>query len=66
MINKKIDIQDTREITGWAYSEMKWLTKAQAKEANKKRNELLQSIFDRVKSNFLETKLVPGNYRQDV
>jgi hypothetical protein len=60
MINKKIDIQDTREITGWAYYEMKWLTEAQAREANQKRDELLQSISGRVNSNFLGSKIGPG------
>jgi pyruvate formate-lyase activating enzyme-like uncharacterized protein len=60
MINKKIDIQDTREITGWAYYGMKWLTKDKVKEANKKRNELLQSISDRANSNFLGNKIGPG------
>jgi uncharacterized protein len=60
MINKKIDIQDTREITGWAYFDMKWLTEAQAKEANQKRNELLQSISGRINSNFLGNKIGTG------
>ena len=60
MIKKKIDIQDTRELIGWAYYEMKWLTESQAKEANQKRNELLQSISGRVNSNFLGNKIGPG------
>lgn len=60
MINKKIDIRDTREIIGWAYYEMKWLTEDQAREANQKRSELLQSISSRVNSNFLGNKIGPG------
>lgn len=60
MINKKIDIQDTREITGWAYHEMKWLTEAGAKEADRERNKILQSISGRVNSNFLGNKIGPG------
>jgi uncharacterized protein len=60
MINKKVNIQDTREITGWAYYDMKWLTREQAKEANRKRNELLQSISGKVNSYFLGNKIGPG------
>jgi uncharacterized protein len=60
MINKKIDIQDTRELTGWAYIDMKWLAESEAKEANQKRNNLLQSISGRVNSNFLGNKIGPG------
>ena len=58
MINKKFDIQDAREITGWAYYEMKWLSEAQAKEANRKRNKLLQSISGRVNNHFNGNKIV--------
>lgn len=60
MINKQVDIKDTREITGWSYYEMKWLTEDQAREANQKRDELLQSIAGRAKSNFLGNKIGPG------
>jgi len=60
MINKKLDNQYAREHTGWAYSSMKWLLENEAKEANKKRNELLQSISGRVNSNFLGNKIGPG------
>lgn len=61
MIKKTIDIQDTREIAGWAYYDMKWLTDVQAREAQQKRDELLQSITGKVNSRFLGNKIGPGN-----
>ena len=60
MMNKEFDIRDAQEVTGWAYTEMKWLSEAEAKEANKKRNKLLQSISGRINSNFLGNKIGPG------
>ena len=60
MTNKEFDKQYARENTGWAYSSMKWLPENEAKEANKKRNELLQSISGRINSNFLGNKIGPG------
>ena len=60
MINKKLDIQDARQITGWAYSEMKWLSEAEAEKANRKRNELLQAISGGINSNFLGNKIGSG------
>ncbi len=61
MINKTIDIRDTREIVGWAYGDMNWLTDVQSREARKKRDELLQSISGRVNSRFLDNKIGPGS-----
>ena len=60
MINKKFDIQNTRELIGWAYTEMKWLSESEAKEANRKRNELLQSISGKVNSHFNGNKISTG------
>jgi len=60
MINKQFDIQITKEITGWAYTEMKWLSAAGAKKADIKRNELLQFISGRVKKHFNENKISTG------
>ncbi len=60
LINKTIDIQDTREITGWAYSDMKWLTEAEAEEYTQKRNDLLQSISGKVNRHCLDSKIGPG------
>jgi len=61
MINKRLDIQDTKERTGWAYPEMKWLLEKEAKEANQKRNELLQSISGSVNGNFWGNKMCSGH-----
>ena len=61
MINKKLDIQYAKELIGWAYYDMRWLSEAEAKKANKKRNELLQSMAGKVNSNFLGNKIGLGN-----
>jgi uncharacterized protein len=60
MINKKIDIQDTCAIVGWTYDDIKWLTADQAKEANRKRNDLLQYLSGKINSRFLGNKIGPG------
>lgn len=60
MINKEYDIRDAQEVTGWAYTGMKWLTEAEAKEANQKRSKILQSISGRINCNFRGNKLGPG------
>ncbi len=59
-MNKELDIQYARENTGWAYYAMKWLSDDEAKKADIKRNELLQSISGRVNSNFLGSKIGSG------
>jgi pyruvate formate-lyase activating enzyme-like uncharacterized protein len=61
MITKSLDIQETRERTGWAYSQMKWLTDEEAKAANRKRNELLQSISGSINSHFQGNKICTGH-----
>jgi len=60
MMKKEYDIRDAKEVTGWAYPGMKWLTEAEAKEASQKRNKILQSISGRVNSNFSANKIGPG------
>lgn len=61
MIRKSIDIQDTREIVGWAYQDMKWLTNAEAGQARQKRDTLLQALSGKVHSRFLDNKIGPGS-----
>lgn len=61
MTHKKLDIHYARDLTGWAYHEMKWLSDEDASKADRKRNDLLQSIHDRVNSHFLGNKIVVGN-----
>jgi uncharacterized protein len=61
MISKNLDIQNARELIGWAYYEMKWPSGAEATIANRERNELLRSISGRVQSIFLGNKIGPGN-----
>ena len=60
MINKKFDIQSTRDLTGWAYTEMKWPSESEAKEATRKRNTLLQSISGKVTSHYNGNKISTG------
>lgn len=60
MMNKEYDIRDAQEVTGWAYTGMKWLTEAEAKEATQKRNKILQSISGKINSNFRGNKIGPG------
>ena len=60
MITQKFDIQNARDLTGWAYTEMKWLSESEAKEANRKRNELIQSISGKVTWLFNGNKLSTG------
>jgi pyruvate formate-lyase activating enzyme-like uncharacterized protein len=57
---KDSDIGYTREQIGWPYQEMKWLSKEEAKKANRKRNELLQSISGKVLKHFNESKISTG------
>ena len=59
-IKKSVDIQCTREFTGWAYADMKWLSESEAKEADRKRNELLKSISGKVESLFNGNKISTG------
>jgi pyruvate formate-lyase activating enzyme-like uncharacterized protein len=59
-IIKESDIGYIREQAGWSYLEMKWLSKEEASKANRKRNELLQSISGRVIEHFNESKLSTG------
>ena len=61
MISKRFDIQDARELTGWAYSEMKWLSEAEAKSANRKRGKLLQSLSGSVNSHWEGNKICSGH-----
>jgi uncharacterized protein len=60
MINQRSDIQNARELTGWAYTEMKWLSEDEAKEANRTRNEVLQSISGGIKNYFNGNKISTG------
>ena len=60
MTNKRFDIQDTQELVGWAYQEMKWLAEKKVKDANRKRNELLQAISGCVNSKYLGNKIHSG------
>jgi len=60
MMNKEYDILDAQEITGWAYHRMKWLSEADAKEASRQRDKLLQSVSGKVNSHFLGNKIGPG------
>ena len=60
MITKKFDIQNARDLTGWAYTEMKWLSESEAKEANRRRNELLESISGKATWFFKGNKLSTG------
>ncbi len=60
MTNKEFDIQYTRKLTGWAYRQMKWLTEKEAEKANRKRNELLNSISGSVHSKYLGNKIHTG------
>lgn len=57
---KESDIGYIREQTGWAYLEMKWLSKEEAAGANRKRNELLHSISGSVIKHFNENKISTG------
>lgn len=60
MINKMYDIQCAREMIGWAYDEMKWLSNEEAREANRTRNNLLQSITGNHQKHFHENKISTG------
>lgn len=60
MIHRKLDIQYTRESIGWAYHDMKWLSAAQADQAKRERNKLLQSLSGKINSHFGENKIGPG------
>jgi pyruvate formate-lyase activating enzyme-like uncharacterized protein len=59
-IARDFDVQDTRELIGWAYSGMKWLSEAEAEKANRERKALRQSISGRINSYFLGNKIGPG------
>jgi len=60
MTKKGHDIQKAREETGWAYCDMKWLSEGEARRAALKRDTLLQSISDKIKSYFKGNKIGPG------
>jgi pyruvate formate-lyase activating enzyme-like uncharacterized protein len=57
---KDSDIEYIREQTGWAYQDMKWLSKEEAVKAGSERNALLQSVSGRVIKHFNESKISTG------
>ena len=59
-ITKKFDIEYAREHTGWSYSEMKWLTEAEAEKANQERKDLLQSVSKGIQNQFKANKITTG------
>jgi len=57
-MNKKQDaITRVRQCVGWAYSEMKWLTKSEARRANRQRDRLLHSLRGRTNYCFEKNKI---------
>ncbi|MDI6742492.1 MAG: 4Fe-4S cluster-binding domain-containing protein [Smithella sp.] len=57
---KDCDIEYIREQIGWAYQDMKWLSKEEAVKAGRERNELLRSVSGRVIKHFNESKISTG------
>lgn len=57
---KDSDIDYICDQTGWSYQDMKWLSKEEAARANRKRNELLQSVSGKVIKHFNESKISTG------
>jgi uncharacterized protein len=60
MLTRLFNIQNVREHTGWAYSEMKWLSEAEAEKANRAREKLLESISGRTENHFNGNKISTG------
>jgi uncharacterized protein len=58
--HKEKTILTVREKLGATYAELRWLTEAEAKDANQKREELLRSFSDRVNYGFADTKIYTG------
>lgn len=58
--HKENIIRFIREKLGPAYDELRWLTEAEAKDANQKREELLRSFSNSVNYGFADTKIYTG------
>ena len=59
--HKENVIRSVRRAVGRAYSDMRWLTEAEAKRANREREDLLRSLSNRVRYGFADTKIYTGN-----
>jgi len=58
--NRELSIRLAQEDIGWVYPDFKWLTKKEAILANRKRNDLLQSLANKVSYTFMQNKLHLG------
>lgn len=61
MQNKEIIKNELKQITGWSYSDLKWLTERESVQANNLRERLLKSLSGKVNYSFMQSKIHIGN-----
>lgn len=60
MENKELSKRLVQQQIGWVYPDFKWLTEKETILANRKRNELLKSLSNKINYSFIQNKLHIG------